>query len=143
MNLYWQSYKYALGWALFICLLSFWPAKEFENKSVNGFDLAVHFFLYTFFTLLLIIGNIRKIQYSRLGKYPLLFAFFISVVFGFSIEVLQQTISKSRLFDWWDVLANTAGSVIGLVFFIHIFGQPYNYWSWGKKNKLLRARFKK
>jgi len=38
-------------------------------------------------------------------------------LFGIIIEVLQLTLTDYRAFDWFDVLANTAGVILGLLVF--------------------------
>ncbi|SDS16633.1 VanZ family protein [Gramella sp. MAR_2010_147] len=39
-------------------------------------------------------------------------------VFGMLIEVLQGTLTSYRTPDWWDVLANSTGVVLAVLFFI-------------------------
>ncbi len=39
-------------------------------------------------------------------------------VFGMLIEVLQGTLTDYRTPDWWDVLANSTGVVLAVLFFM-------------------------
>ena len=39
-------------------------------------------------------------------------------LFGMLIEVLQGTLTSYRTPDWWDVLANSTGVVLAVVFFM-------------------------
>ncbi|PJX22684.1 hypothetical protein CAP47_06545 [Psychroflexus sp. S27] len=41
--------------------------------------------------------------------------FFLTILFGIVIEVLQESLTTYRTFDYFDILANTLGSFIGLV----------------------------
>ena len=43
---------------------------------------------------------------------------FACFVFGMLIEVLQGTLTSYRTPDWWDVVANSTGVVLAVLFFI-------------------------
>jgi len=131
--LFFRSYKYAVSWAALILVLSCLPAAEFENKQINHFDLLIHFFMYGIFTLLLVLGNVRRMQYIKHLGYPLISAWCVAVLFGLVVEFLQGTVFVSRSFEWYDALANAVGSSVGAALFYLIFGKPQNYVIW-KKN---------
>lgn len=42
------------------------------------------------------------------------------LIFGMLIEVLQGTLTSYRDPDWWDILANSVGVILGSLFFILI-----------------------
>lgn len=41
--------------------------------------------------------------------------FFLTILFGIIIEVLQENLTTYRTFDYFDIVANTFGSFIGLI----------------------------
>ncbi|MDN6280033.1 MAG: VanZ family protein [Psychroflexus sp.] len=41
--------------------------------------------------------------------------FLLAVIFGIIIEVLQDTLTSYRTFDYFDILANACGALLGLV----------------------------
>jgi VanZ family protein len=38
-----------------------------------------------------------------------------SIIYGTIVEILQQTLTTSRTADFWDVIANTMGVILGVV----------------------------
>ena len=115
-------------------MLSLFPGDQFPKVGVNGLDLIIHFFFYSIFNLLLIVGNIQQEKFNFLRKKPVVAAFVISISYGLLIELLQGTVFVSRGAELSDALANSAGSVVGWVLFLIIYGSPKNYTSWNTKN---------
>ena len=106
----------ALCWTLliaYLCLIKSDNFNKFETFSIPHKDKYVHFTFYFVFTILwckqLIQSNIHKVKTKWL-------VFGIGVSYGISIELLQNSIeSIGRSADINDVLANTAGSLTGLL----------------------------
>ena len=109
------------------------------NKKIAFVIYAVYFFVITYLSLVSISSEVKiKIDYAdkiaHIGihfinvcllyivayKYKinktLLLAFLISVIYGIVIEILQDTLTNKRQFDFFDMLANVVGALIAIVF---------------------------
>lgn len=89
--------------------------------SVGGFDPTdkmLHAGAYLFLTILWAVYFITKrrdfVRY-RIDLYRVAVACFL---FGMLIEVLQGTLTSYRTPDWWDVLANSTGVLLAVIFFL-------------------------
>lgn len=77
------------------------------NFEVN--DKLVHFIFY--FVLVLLWSFSQKIT----SKAAILKVYFLSVLYGTIIEVLQPILSPTRSFDWLDIIANFSGGTTALL----------------------------
>ncbi|MFN4083891.1 MAG: VanZ family protein [Bacteroidia bacterium] len=110
-----NKYRLAYGWALFIFILctanpSSFPDIPFEFTF--GKDKIAHFALFGFQALFIILANLGSNNF----KYYIS-AFFISSVYGVSIEIIQGLFFANRSFDYADMLANTIGAAFVVSFF--------------------------
>lgn len=106
----------ACSWTLIIligCLIS---GENLQTVSVSilGYDKFLHALLY--FGLVLV----WLIYFNNAQKLSIKNSFFIlfgSLLYGICIEFLQGTLTTDRTADFFDVLANTIGIVLGALFF--------------------------
>ncbi len=89
--------------------------------SVAGFDptdkmlhAGAYLFLAILWKLYLLFKNSDFQRYTS----NLMWVAFASFLFGMLIEVLQGTLTSYRTPDWWDVLANSTGVVLAVLFFM-------------------------
>ncbi len=89
--------------------------------SVAGFDptdkmlhAGAYLFLAILWKLYLLFKNSDFQRYTS----NLMWVAFASFLFGMLIEVLQGTLTSYRTPDWWDVLANSTGVVLSVLFFM-------------------------
>ncbi|MGB0389934.1 MAG: VanZ family protein [Salibacteraceae bacterium] len=115
-------------------MLSFLPGSKFPKTELTNIDLAVHFFFYCVFTFLLIVGNLRQSQFSFLKKNPIFMALVIAIPYGGMVEIIQGTKFVSRSAEFADFIANSIGSLIGVILFFIIYGSPKNFTTWNKKS---------
>ncbi len=108
-------------WALLIIVLSFAPQEEFNNKSMDNLDKIVHLFLYAVLSHLGMIAFLKQNQYRFLRRNAAPTIFFLVFVLGLLIELFQGTVFVSRSTEVMDLLANTMGSLLGLVSFYMIY----------------------
>ncbi len=106
----------AYGYTLFIIAASLGKfAINIFPQKVNHSDKIGHFIAYSVFAFIwaffLIKAKGVKINNS------ILFSLLWSVSFGVVMEFCQWVFTSYRQFDYYDMLANTAGSVMGLLFF--------------------------
>jgi len=89
--------------------------------SVGGFDPTdkmLHAGAYLFLAFLWKLYIVfQKTDFKRYTS-SLLWVAFACFIFGMLIEVLQGTLTSYRTPDWWDVLANSTGVVLAVLFFI-------------------------
>ncbi len=99
-------------WTLLILVLSLISASRFRAFSFDtiiSIDKLVHFIMYSvFFVLWSLALGLKK-------KRQLFILMAVSITFGVLIEILQATMSLGRSYELDDIIANTIGSVLGLV----------------------------
>ncbi|MCB7482393.1 VanZ family protein [Christiangramia sediminis] len=89
--------------------------------SVGGFDPTdkmLHAGAYLFLAFLWKLYFIFQTSDFKRYTSNLLWVAFACFIFGMLIEVLQGTLTSYRTPDWWDVLANSTGVVLAVLFFI-------------------------
>lgn len=89
--------------------------------SVGGFDPTdkmLHAGAYLFLAFIWKLYFLFKRQDFERYIPNLLWVAFASFLFGMLIEVLQGTLTSYRTPDWWDVVANSTGVVIAVLFFV-------------------------
>ena len=53
-------------------------------------------------------------------KNALLKIFIIACTYGFSIEIMQETLTTDRHFEWLDEVANATGAAVGALLWVKI-----------------------
>jgi VanZ family protein len=110
---YWKS----ILAVFFILYLSFAPPSTFsELPSFKYADKLVHFFMYFFFTFILIydfIHNQKKLKQPSFLFICVLFP----VLLGGIIEVLQNLFFRPRTAEWLDWICDLVGILISLLLF--------------------------
>lgn len=102
----------------FILFLSLANLKKVDIVKFNASDKLYHTVCYAimiFMWSLYIVESFLKIQL----KHKLILAGCI-ILFGIIIEYLQLFLTDYRSFDWWDIMANCLGVLIGSVTFLLI-----------------------
>jgi len=104
----------ALLWTTLVIVLSLVSFSKFPKVSLMpGFtDKITHFVFYFGFVFLW--GNAFLLK-TQNRKNVLLKVFLTAVLTGGLIEVLQETLTQNRTFDWLDILANSLGALIGII----------------------------
>ncbi|MGA8853984.1 MAG: VanZ family protein [Christiangramia sp.] len=89
--------------------------------SVAGFDPTdkmLHAGAYLFLAFLWKLFFVFQKSDFRRYTSNLMWVALACFVFGMLIEVLQGTLTDYRTPDWWDVLANSTGVVLAVLFFM-------------------------
>ena len=119
-----QNKWLAVGWLLFITILFFLPGSSFPKQnwfSKIYIDKWVH--TGVFAVLLFLWRSAFELQ---LKYYHLLLLIF-ALLYGFTVELVQKQWVPNRDFDLYDIMADMAGAILGLV-----------VWFWfNKKNRPL------
>lgn len=112
--------KWAMLWALLIFILCSIPGKDLPHITwleLLSFDKFVHASLFFVQSILLIWGFSKQESISILKLYKNLFSVFISIIYGGLLELMQQAFFADRTADIYDFIANTFGSILGLIFY--------------------------
>ena len=107
-----KKYHKSLLSLILIAVLCFLPG-DTTNKvrffNIPHFDKLVHFGMYFLFSLALFFDLKKN---SQLQKKQIFFVILIlSIIIGGSIEIIQNYFIPGRSGDWFDLLADVAGSL--------------------------------
>jgi len=111
-----QSTRFILVFLYVICIaaLSLLPMRDLPHvHEFPGFDKIVHFSMYFMFSFLF--GWALKADHNY---YWLLLIVPVTIGWGVFMEVLQNLTHQGRNFDFYDMVANSVGVVIGILFFL-------------------------
>ncbi|WP_405239484.1 VanZ family protein [Capnocytophaga canimorsus] len=92
------------------------PSKETVSSFIPHLDKVAHFVFYFVFTLLLVLALKKELLFFNKTLSVYTFAGIVAFVWGVSMEILQKTITNTRSADVFDVLFNTFGIVVALIF---------------------------
>ena len=107
-------------WAAFILYLCMMPSKHLPHIPIPNFDKIVHFTFYFTFVLLTNWGWKKQQSFVSLHKNALLKIFVLACAYGFTIEILQETLTTDRHFELLDEAANATGAAIGSLLAVKI-----------------------
>ena len=102
---------FAIVWTVFITVASLVSSSAIPKVNLLWNDKIVHFLFYFFFV---VFWSFALHKNFYLKKYSFIIVVF-AIVYGIIIEVLQGVLTSSRQADFYDVLANTAGAIVGSV----------------------------
>lgn len=99
-----------LAWTLFIVLASIAPSSDLPKVQIPDLDKLVHIVIYAILAFLwmksLRIRGEKKHVISLLASV---------ILFGISIEWVQETLIEGRSGDRYDAIANAIGAGLGIV----------------------------
>jgi VanZ family protein len=132
-----KFYAPAIGWGIFVFILSTLPGKDFPQipkwTDLLSVDKLVHTLFYGIMAALILRGwfqsqkvakndNFTTKTNSNLFVLGLLVAIFCSA-FGWGIEWIQENYCEDRLFEVLDGVANTIGACVGTFLVIRLRGK--------------------
>lgn len=107
------SYFLAIGWTLLILVACLIPGRDVPDVSIPMIDKWVHFVIFAGFGFLWLCtrpGHSIK---------RCLIVLFCSILLGYAVELLQGSgITEGRSFDYYDVVADGIGGLIGVLLFL-------------------------
>lgn len=112
--------KWALLWAMLIFILCMIPGHDLPKISWLenfGFDKVVHAGLFFVLAVLLVHGFSEQQSFSSLRNSPKIIALLICIPYGGALELLQGALFIERTADVYDFIANSFGSLAGLLCF--------------------------
>jgi VanZ family protein len=99
----------AVIWTLLIFYLCLNDASGLPTVSIKNIDKIIHFVFYFVFVFLWI-KSIKPISI-----YYFLMVVLIAIILGISIEFLQEKFTQNRVFDWYDIIANSLGAITSFI----------------------------
>jgi VanZ family protein len=104
----------ALLWTTAVVVLSLISFSKFPKVSLMpGYtDKITHFVFYFGFVFLW--GNVF-LPKTQSRKNIFLKVLTTAILVGTLMEILQETLTQNRTFDWLDILANSTGALIGIL----------------------------
>jgi VanZ family protein len=113
--LYRHAALFAVVWVLIILLLCATPGQYIPSADwmdLLSVDKLVHALMFFILNCLLFLTALKHHHSSKM----LAFYFFAAVIYGISLEVMQASMFSNRSSDWKDVIANTFGCLVALLF---------------------------
>lgn len=110
----------SIGWAAVIALLSLMSTGGTPMMPLFGLvpvDKAAHFAVYLIFCYLLLVGSKKQYSIDKLRYYSIPISLTVAVLYGVLMELLQGFVIMDRNLEFYDIVANTAGSFSGLSVF--------------------------
>lgn len=107
----------SVGWAAIIALLSLMSTggePMFPLFGIIPTDKAVHFAVYLILAYVLLVGTAKQYTFGKLRYYSIPVSVTTAVLYGVLMEVLQGFVIMDRNMEFYDIVANTAGSISGL-----------------------------
>lgn len=111
-------FSLAISWTILIAVLCLVKFTDLPSFGVSGADKYVHFTFHFVFTILwgfYFWAKLNEITIPKIGSVVIL-----SFCYGILIEILQETSTKTRHADIFDVLANGTGAIVALGLFVLI-----------------------
>ncbi len=97
------------------------PGSELpEAGRVISFDKVAHIGIFAVLSFTMIVGLKKQYTYKSLNLNAEWYAVTICIVIGFFIEIAQY-FSHERSFEWFDLLADGIGAMLGYIFFLIIY----------------------
>jgi len=118
-----KNYKYwlpSIVWAASIIVASLASVRNLKKFRIEGLfelDKLIHFTMYFGLSIFLSIGFYYAQKIESKGRL-FLYSFILSSSLGTILEVLQKVITESRSFDYYDIIANIIGALIGSALFL-------------------------
>ena len=95
-----------------ICMM---PAHHIPRVSIPQFDKVVHTSIYIMLAVLTYYGWTKQSSFFGLHRKTVIKIIILLSAYGLLIEVMQETLTTDRHFEWLDELADAAGTVIGVL----------------------------
>jgi len=119
-----RFHLYTLAWAIIIALLSFYPGRELPRIDfweLLAFDKFMHISCYMLLLFLMINGAMKQYRFSavrfRIGSIVFMICFTYSIL----LEALQPIVMSDRIFDYFDIIANLIGCIIGIFLYNFVY----------------------
>lgn len=107
-------FYFGIFYTLFVTFLLLLPGIDVPQVAVPSFDKVGHVCVFAVLVLVWLLYVLLKTEKNRTRLFWVVLIVFF---YGIIIEVLQGLFFQSRTADGWDVLANSAGILLGWLIF--------------------------
>lgn len=108
----------AILWAITLAVLMLLPGKSFPDNKLFSYDKLAHLGVFAILSGLLMFGTLRSKLFGETKASLIVYPLVISITYSAGLEFLQR-FSPGRASDVYDLIANIAGAICGvLVFYI-------------------------
>jgi VanZ family protein len=119
-----RFHLYTLAWAVIIALMSFYPGKDLPRVDfweLVSFDKFMHISCYALLLFLMMNGAMKQYIFSskrfKIGGTVFMICFSYSIL----LESLQPILVSDRVFDYFDIMANLIGCIIGIFLYNFVY----------------------
>ncbi|MFC7357958.1 VanZ family protein [Jejudonia soesokkakensis] len=106
-----------VGYTILITIAFLFPKVTLPNTENVSIDKWIHFFIHLILILLWLSVYFSFYKHKNVLRSVGL-VFVLCLGYGIIIEVLQEVLTQNRTADYYDILANVGGSILGTLFFI-------------------------
>jgi len=104
------------------------PGENFPKIEFNLFELdkLIHFIFYFILVVLMNIGF--RLKKSEPFYRSIVWIIVVGIFTGWSIEYLQGNFITNRFFDYSDIIANSVGTIVGMLIYVKYLMNKYKFW---------------
>ena len=115
-------------WLLILSILSLTPGENLPEFKLQLFELdkLIHFIFYFILVLLMSIGF--RLKKNEPFYKSSVWIVGIGIFIGWSIEYLQGNYITNRYFDYLDIIANSLGTIVGMIVYVKYLITNYKFW---------------
>jgi len=115
-------------WLLILSILSLIPGENLPEIEFNLFELdkLIHFIFYFILVILMNIGF--RLKKSEPFYKSIVWIVVVGIFTGWSIEYLQGDFITNRFFDYSDIIANSLGTIVGMLIYVKYLMNKYKFW---------------
>ena len=113
-----RSNQFTISVFIVIFLLCLLPGNEVPKIGQEHLDKALHAVLFALLSFCMMIGFSKQYQFYTLARYTTSWTLIICLTYGVAIEMFQDLFLSDRYFEWLDIAADSAGTFIGVTFFL-------------------------
>jgi VanZ family protein len=113
-----------IAWAIFILVLCTSSSGGFITQKLFGIhtDKLGHAFIFAVLVYFLMLGFIKQWRFSFLLNKIRVISLIIAIIYAIIIELIQHYLTVDRMADYWDVVADIVGALLGLAMFHTVYG---------------------
>jgi len=124
-----KPYILVIIWIIIVLVLSGYPGSQLPKVAVWQFDKLVHVVMYSILSFLLFIAFNKQFFNNEKRFRIKIIIVFLSISYGGVMEILQEYIFINRSGSWIDFIANSVGSILGVLIAPLLFKYlPINRW---------------
>lgn len=115
-----RSNQFTISIFIAIFLLCLLPGDEVPKIGQENLDKVLHTVLFALLSFCMMIGFSKQYTFYTLARNTTFWSLLICISYGVAIEFFQDLFLIDRHFEWLDIVADSAGTTIGVVSFLVI-----------------------